>query len=297
MPLKLENLSIFEFQSKFASDDDCLIYLSQIKWEEKPFICRRCEHSNGCKGNVAHSIKCTRCGYQESATAHTLFHKCKFSILKAFWIVYFVSTTKGGISAYELNRKLDLRRKTCWLFKRKVMAGMESSENHPMEGDVEVDEFVVGGKESGVKGRESGSKKLVVIAIEKKGKGVSRIYARHIERASKSEIVPFMITHIASSAKIITDKWAAYKNLEPIFPNHKAILSNGGKNFDSLHRCIMMIKAWLRGTHHSVKDLQPYLDEYCYRFNRNLMKVGIFENLIARMVNHNPKPYRLIKYS
>lgn len=297
MELKLESLSIFEFQSKFKSDEDCKQYLAELKWKNEPFICKRCEHTNACKGNIEFAKKCTRCNYQESVTAHTLFHKCKFSLLKGFWIIYFVSTTKGGISAYELSRKLDLRRKTCWLFKRKIMEAMKSSENHPMDGDVEVDEFVVGGKEKGITGRESGKKKLVVIAIEKRGKGVSRIYARQISRASKSEILPFMQTHIASSARLITDKWAAYKNIKTSFPNHQAILSDGGKNFDNLHRCIMMIKAWIRGTHHSVKDLQPYLDEYCYRFNRNLMKIGIFENLISRMVAHQPTTYADIKHS
>jgi len=29
---------------------------------------------------------------------------------------------------------------------------------------------------------------------------------------------------------------------------------------------------------------QDYIDEYFYRFNRNFMKVGIFENLLLRMV-------------
>jgi hypothetical protein len=72
----------------------------------------------------------------------TLFHKVKFDLLKAFYIVYFVSTNKKGITSTELSRKLNLRQKTCWGFKRKVMKAMESSENHPIEGDVEVDETV-----------------------------------------------------------------------------------------------------------------------------------------------------------
>ena len=35
---------------------------------------------------------------------------------------------------------------------------------------------------------------------------------------------------------------------------------------------VRMFKAWLRGTHHSVEHLQACLNEYCYRFNRQLMK-------------------------
>jgi hypothetical protein len=48
----------------------------------------------------------------------------------------------------------------------------KSSENHPIEGDVEVDETVFGGQEENTKGRKNINKKLVVLAIEKKNKGV-----------------------------------------------------------------------------------------------------------------------------
>ena len=39
--------------------------------------------------------------------AGTLFHKVKFDLIKAFWIVYFLSTNKKGFSSTELARKLD----------------------------------------------------------------------------------------------------------------------------------------------------------------------------------------------
>jgi hypothetical protein len=55
-----------------------------------------------------------------------------------------------------------------------------------------------------------------------------------------------------------------------------------------------MFKAWLRGVHHKVKHLQPYIDEYSYRFNRHKMKEGIFENLMNRMVNADPYTYKMI---
>jgi hypothetical protein len=71
--------------------------------------------------------------------AVTLFHKIKFPILKAFYIVYFISTNKKGITSTELARKLDLKQKVCWLFKRKVMKAMDSSGNFPLSGSVEVD--------------------------------------------------------------------------------------------------------------------------------------------------------------
>jgi len=90
---------------------------------------------------------------------HTLFHKVKFSILKAFHIVYYVSTNKKGISSTELSRKLGLGQKTCWFFKQKVMNGMKSSGNFLLVGNVEVDETVIGQQETGVVGRKNAKKK------------------------------------------------------------------------------------------------------------------------------------------
>lgn len=145
MEAKFKSLTIFEFQSKFTNDDDCLKYLANIKWN-RGFKCKKCSHSNYCKGNGKYTRQCTRCNYNESPTCDTLFHKTKFSMLKAFYIVYNVSTNKKGITSTELSRKLGLRQKTCWLFKQKVMRAMRSSGKHLMVGKVEVDETVVGGK-------------------------------------------------------------------------------------------------------------------------------------------------------
>jgi hypothetical protein len=55
----------------------------------------------------------------------------------------------------------------------------------------------------------------------------------------------------------------------------------------------MGFKGWLRGMHHRVENLQAYIDEYCYRFNRSNMKDGIFDNLLRRMVKADPLPYKI----
>jgi len=199
------------------------------------------------------------------------------------------------MASTELSRKLELRQKTCWLFKQKVMAAMKSSGNHPLEGNVDVDETVVGQQEEGVKGRENKKKKLIVFAIERKGKGVSRLYGRAITRAGAKELGNFMKETIDKEADIRTDGWTGYLPLAEHFPkltHEKA--EKKGKNFAHMHRVIMGFKGWLRGIHHHAKHIQAYIDEYCYRFNRSYMKENIFENLMLRMIAHPPKSYQMI---
>lgn len=92
-------------------------------------------------------------------------------IYKAFYIVYFVSTNKKGISSTELSRKLGLRQKTCWLFKQKVMQAMKSSGNNKMKGKIEVDETIVGGQEEGVVGRKNDKKNWLYLLLSAKARG------------------------------------------------------------------------------------------------------------------------------
>ena len=69
------------------------------------------------------------------------------------------------------------------------MKEMKSSGNHKIIGKLEVDKIIVDGLEKGVKGRKSNKKKLVVFAIEKMSKGVSRMYRKVIKYSSSKNWV------------------------------------------------------------------------------------------------------------
>ena len=140
--------------------------ITSPKWSDG-FKCERCAHTHYCKGKLDRTRQCTKCGYQATPTSNTLFHKVKFPILKALYIVYFVATNKQGISSTALSRKLGLRQKTCQSFKRKVMIAMASSRDYPLKDKVEVDETVVGQQEEGLRGRKNDKKKRVVVAMQR----------------------------------------------------------------------------------------------------------------------------------
>lgn len=291
---KAKDLSLFDFQSKFVDDSSCLSYLAELKWQEG-YRCKKCGYGSSCRGIKEHDRQCARCRYLESPTAGTLFHKVKFPLLKAFYAVYLISTSKKGITSTELGRKLGIKQKVAWLFKRKVMKAMESSNQFPLRGLVEVDETFVGGQDENSKGRKKGKKKLVVVAIEKKGNGVSRFYAKVIDKADAKNLGSFMKQKIEPQAKVTTDEWTSYIPLLKDFEQMKRVKSGKkGANFPELHRVIMTFKSWLRGMHHYVGDLQEYINEYTYRFNRSFMKGNIFDNLLNRMIAHKPAPYEMI---
>jgi transposase-like protein len=287
---KFIGVNSIKFYNRFRTDEDCYKYLSDIKWDGEVYICKKCGNLHYCKGKKPYSRRCTRCKYDESPTAGTMFDKCKFSLLIAFHIAFKISTKKKGMSTLELSEEYELRQKTCWDFKLKIQQAMQSSCMHPLNGVVHVDEFYIGGEEEGKPGRSKGDKKLVVLALEVVSNGVGRAYACVIDDASSATLLPFFLTHISRDAKIVTDKWNGYKPLKKEFVYLEQIESHDGENFPDIHIHIMNLKGWLRGIHHhcSRERLQGYLDEYHFRYNRRNNMDTIFDVLIRRMVRNKP---------
>ena len=84
---------------------------------------------------------------------------------------------------------------------------MQSSEQYPLRGQVEVDEAFIGEKDGSV-GRSTATKSLIAVVVEKNGAtGVKRMYARKIDNASSSQLKTIFEKHIAKDANILTDKW------------------------------------------------------------------------------------------
>jgi two-component system, sensor histidine kinase LadS len=115
-----------EFSNIYPDEDTCMKYLAQIKWE-KGYTCRKCENENSSPGRSPYSKRCTRCGYEESSTAFTIFHRNRIPLNKAFYMVFLVSTHKKEITSEELSRKLEIRQKTCWSFKQKIVKAINES--------------------------------------------------------------------------------------------------------------------------------------------------------------------------
>ncbi len=120
-----KNISYADLQSTFPDQASCLAYLEKIKWENG-FACPLCNHSNYCKGNKPFTRQCTKCKHIISPTSKTLFHQLKFPLTKAFCIVYFVTIEKSEWASTLLSKKLNLRQKTCWQFKQKVIRSIEN---------------------------------------------------------------------------------------------------------------------------------------------------------------------------
>lgn len=295
----LKELSRREFRMKFGTREQCLLFLSEQKWS-KNYTCLKCRNTKFFEGKKVFNKRCTKCGYDESPTANTLFHKLKFGIENAFEMAYDISTSKKGANSVWLAERYGVKQMTAWLFRRKVQQAMRSSEQFPLENEVHVDEFEIGTPQKGEQGRSKSENKVrVVIALEYRDGKPGRGYAKIIEDYSAKSLGNIFETHISPIAKITTDGWSGYKPLMKKYPHFEQKLSDKGQNFKMLHIQIRNFKNWLRGVHSycDKETLNQYIDEYFFRFNRLNFRETILNKLLERMVKVNPVTYKSIKYS
>ncbi len=130
----LKELNREAFKTKFGTKASCYEYLANQKWA-KGYSCKKCKHTKYIKGKQPYSRRCCKCGYNESTTTGTLFHKLKFGIDKAFEILYEIAKSKKGGNSIWLAKHFGMQHKTTLLFLHKVQLAMGSSEQFLFEQD------------------------------------------------------------------------------------------------------------------------------------------------------------------
>lgn len=288
------------FRKQYTTEYDCFSYLCDLKWS-KGYSCAQCGCKEYVKGRKQLHRRCQSCSFNESPTSGTLFHKLKIDAVKAFEICYLLTHTKKAMSSCELSRQYGISLKATLYLRERIRNAMKSSMKFPLDGKVEIDEFVVGGHEEGKQGRSDGLKKKAIIGVETRGSSTKgyhfgRVYIEMIEDFSTQSFTPFFETHIAKTAKIMTDKWSSYNPLKKEFDIEQE-KSNKGKNFKHIHTMIMSFKSWLRGLHHKCnkKFFQGYLNEFCYKFNRRHIMDRMVFNLFERIVIAKPLYIQVIE--
>jgi hypothetical protein len=296
-----KQLNLHGFMEKFQTEEQCLKFLVNEKWG-KGYQCRRCSCTENNKGRTWSYRRCKACGYDESATAHTLFHKLKFPLPTAFVIVHQLTTMKKGMASTEIARQHGIHQETAWYFKRKVQIAMASFDDEPLSGVAEVDEAVVGGFEPGAVGRSKGKRKNIQIAVELGAlsskadrQKIKRAKAKLIDDFSAEALKKSMNEMLSKDTVIISDKWSAYPKAKGN-RTHLALLSEKGAGMPEVHHMIFNLKNWLRGIHHSVSvfHIQSYLDEYFCRFNNRNLLNSIANNIMKTMMKLPWTPYKTV---
>ncbi len=295
--------TIVEFQHRFHDEAACLDYLAASRWPEG----YRCPACGGARAWVLarrHLWECAACAHQASVTAGTVLHGTRTPLTLWFWAAYLVATHTPGMSAKQLQRQLGLSRyETAWMLLHKLRRAMVAPEREPLRRAVEVDEFYVGGPEEGLRGgRQRGTKALVAVAIEVRGRGSGRVRLALIDDASGRSLGAFVKATTSAPAIVHTDGWQAYNVLAGLGFDHRPRTQRGDVGEEPYlpraHRAISNLKTWLTGTHRGVsrEQLGVYLDEFTFRHNRRSTPMAAFQTLLGLAGAHEPTTYRQITH-
>jgi transposase-like protein len=302
--------TIVEFDKAFADENACRQFLQDMRWphgvtcprcgntkvyalKAKPFhwVCKSGATSIGSDGE---KVTCAKNGgYRFSVISHTIFQDTKIPLTRWFKVAYLILTAKKGMSALQVHRIMfgentghDYR--TSWYMVMRLRCAMKS-DVLPLEGEVEVDETYIGGKEANKhKSRRHGKtgsygKVAVIGAISRKG----MIVAKVIENTDTKTLDDFVRQTVSTQAKLVaTDEHSGYRLLGADM-NHRVVNHTKGQyvvgttHTNTIEGFWSLFKRGIIGSYHKVsKEYLPlYVNEFAWRFN-NRKNPAMFADLL-----------------
>jgi len=302
---KYRDMNLLMFQEEFRTEDDCRQWLFHTRWPHG-FKCPKCGHDKYAQICTRNLYKCLQCKYQASSTSGTIFHKTKTPLLKWFWLIFRMATSKTGVSIAEMQRELDINDyKTIWVMAHKVRKAMADRDAiYKLAGLVEIDESFYGPSTSSKRGRGAENKGKLIIAVsvwqDIDGKERPGFAHAFVANDASAETIGAILKRLGVPDDEITplinairtDGWQSYKAVakEFGFVHHRVILSDPKDSMKLLpwtHQLIANAKSVFGGPHRGVstKHLQSYLSEVCYRFNRRFWYRQAFHRLLMACVS------------
>jgi transposase-like protein len=289
--------TLLELERRFSNDLACRTYLFGLRWPEG-FACPTC-------GGQGLAIRrdlwgCVSCGRETSISAGTIFQDSKLPLTLWFRAMWHVTSQKNGVSALGLQRVLGLGSdKTAWALLHKLRRAMVRPGRDRLHGVVEVDEAYWGSEETGVRGRQTVDKALIIVAAEADGKGIGRIRLGHILDTNRATLHGFISQSIEPGSTVVTDGLQAYRELQGYIHERQIQQHQPAKAehlLPRVQRVISLVKRWLLGTHQGAiarEHLDDYLDEFTFRFNRrkSASRGKLFYRLAQQAVQVAPAPF------
>lgn len=272
---------LLEVAERFSTDAICRTYLAQKRWKGKT-RCPHCTNDDKIykfrKGNL---YKCSLCRKQFTVTVGTIFESSKIPLQKWFIAIYLITSQSKGISSIQLAKHLNITQKSAWFLNHRVRHALSSETfwNISLNGVVEVDETLLGGKEKNKhgdkkikhsQGRSSKGKIVVVGLVQRNGKVVVRM----TKDSTRDSLRPLIYRYVEPGTALMTDEWMGYFGLHKYYDHNKVNHSKGRYVIGEAHTNTIegfwaLLKRGYMGTYHSMskKHCDRYMKEFEFRYN------------------------------
>ena len=311
-------MTIFDFHKRFPTEKSAIDFIIKVKYNGT-YVCPFC----GCvhniyrdKANNGKDLYCNNCKSHFSVLTGTIFENTHLDIRMWLYAINLVMVAKKGISACQLQRELGMKSyKGAWRMLHLIRDIMVKEEYKDcFESIVEVDETYVGGKprkenvhneretneKFNKRGRGSSSKTPVIGVKERSSGRVHCVVATANTNGQKltgKQLLKVLNDACKEGTTVMTDQYSGYnvidkgrventKNFIRIMVNHEVEFSKGnGKHTNGIESVWAIVKRGVYGIYHhvSVKHMQTYMDEFCFRMNHRKVEDG-FTNLVKLSV-------------
>lgn len=285
--------SLYDLFEAFPNEESCIAYLENKRWKDGKIISPFDSTSKVYKRGDG-MYRCKNTGKNFNVRIGTIFEGTKLPLRKWFVAIYLLCNHKKAISSTQLMKDIGVTLKTAWFMLHKIRRTFHVIHNIKLDGEVELDETFVGGKNKNrhynkkvqnSQGRSFKDKVPVLGMLERGGIVICKV----VKDTSKKSLTPQILKSVKRSATLYTDEWCGYDTVRKLYKTKMVDHGKGLYVVDDAYTnsiegfwgnfCKRIVNAIYN--HISQKYMQRYFDEFSFRYNtRKVNSKDRFEEVI-----------------
>jgi transposase-like protein len=301
-------MTFLELMNRFPTEKKIVKYFLTVRYPNG-VICNHCGSTKAGYRSMLKLFNCNDCKNTFSPFKNTIFENSSTDLRKWFYAIHLFLNGKKGISAMQLQREIGVTYKTAWRMLHQIRMAMGNAENQEFFNTiVEIDETYVGGKPRKDKdkdddnnGKPTSSKRgrgtnktPVVGVIDRNNKQVfAKVAMPNIkgQRLTAKQLINILntVSKQGNNNIVMTDEFKGYDPLSNndfihLKVDHTKAFSDGEIHTNNIESFWATLKRAVYGIYHhiSVKHMQKYVDEFCFRYNNR--KNNMFDLLLKQSV-------------
>lgn len=283
-----------ELQENFKTEKACIHFLEKKLWKNGKPISPYDPTSKVYKRSDG-LYRCKNTGKNFNIKKGTFMEGSKIPLTDWFVAIYLLINRKKGMSSIELASFIGVTQKTAWFMAQRIRRAFRQGYKEKFDGDVELDETFVGGKNKNRHWNKKAKKcqgrafvdKVPVMGILQRG---GKVFCKVIKNTGYLQLTAPILKKVKRTATLYSDEWQGYRMVNKVYKHHivehgHGIYVDGGAYTNTIEgfwgnyckRAINGIYNWV-----SRKHMQRYFDEFSFRYNtRNVSNDERICELIA----------------